>query len=54
MYLRMRKTKKDKWEKMEVNMLDFFCWNLVMGLMLGLAWAVLAGIVYAISFALFI
>jgi len=41
MWLRMRKTKKDKWEKMEVSVLDFFCWNLVMGLMLGISYSII-------------
>ena len=48
MYMRMRKSKADPWEKMEVNVLDFFCWNLMMGLLLAGAWAVIAGIAYAI------
>jgi len=50
MYLRMRKSKQDKWEKMEVSMLDFFCWNLAMGLMLGACWTVVAGIYYMLIF----
>jgi hypothetical protein len=48
MYIRMKKHKDDEWIKMQVSVLDFFCWNLMMGLMLGLGWAVLAGIAYAI------
>jgi hypothetical protein len=48
MYLRTRKSQKDKWEKTEVNMLDFFCWVLFMTIVLNLSMAALVGIFYAI------
>jgi len=50
MWLRMKKNKNDKWTKYHVSILDFFCWNLVMGPLLGLAWTVLAYIYFLVMF----
>ena len=36
MYIRMRKNKEDEWVKYHINFLDFFTFNLVAGLALGL------------------
>lgn len=41
MYIRMRKTKEDRWIKMEVNFLDYFLWNFIAGIILSLAMTVL-------------
>ena len=49
MWMRMRKSKDHKWEKMEVSILDFFCWNLVMGLLLGISYSVIIYIIFAIA-----
>ena len=41
MYLRLRKNKNEDWIKYQVNFLDFFVFNLIAGLVLGLSYTVI-------------
>lgn len=44
MYMRMKRKGQKEWEKVEVNFVDYFCWNFIAGIALSITLTVLISV----------